>query len=243
MSTSTKVEEIFLPIPEFKGFYEVSDLGNVRSLYTGRNMKPWNNNKGYACVRLTMLGKQYNRLIHRLVLLAHAGDPGPNMEGNHKDGDKQNNHLFNLEWATSSENKQHAQRIGLNDNKFENNPGSVLNLQLVNEIKLVAMRIRIPVKEMAEIMMVHPRTIRDILNGKSWKNSLDFRKSSDDDDIEEWGKNGERPLEQMIRDVVQPGRIHAWGPYDQIPYKFLQRPLKHYNIKGNQKLNLHTIFP
>ena len=69
--------------------------------------------KGYPMVVLWQYGKPYARLIHRLMAQAYIPNPENKPEVNHKDGDKTNNFLNNLEWATSRENRLHGYKLGL----------------------------------------------------------------------------------------------------------------------------------
>lgn len=89
--------------------YEISSAGNVRNKYTGNTLKPMLNNKGYARVKLG--GRYY--LIHRLVAQAFIPNNQSKPQVNHKDGDKLNNHVKNLEWVTDQENREHALINGL----------------------------------------------------------------------------------------------------------------------------------
>lgn len=100
----------------FEGNYEVSDLGRVRSIKTSQGtkrerLKKFSERSGYLYVNLWKENKPYNEAVHRAV--AKAFLPNPKATVNHIDGDKHNNRLSNLEWATHSENHKHAFRIGL----------------------------------------------------------------------------------------------------------------------------------
>lgn len=77
----------------------------------GRPMFPAITKKGYCRIGLSRHNRKHSFSVHRLVLLAFVGKN--NLECNHKDGNKQNNNLSNLEYVTSSENMLHAFRIGL----------------------------------------------------------------------------------------------------------------------------------
>lgn len=111
--------ENWLPVTGFEDFYEVSNLGRVRSLdrivrrgpdgsgYTvspGRIRKLALNTNGYPCVPLSVDGRQHMKQVHRLVAEAFLGNPGNGMEVCHIDGDRTNAALDNLRWDTRSGN-------------------------------------------------------------------------------------------------------------------------------------------
>ena len=110
----------------FEGRYEVSDEGDVRGLdrtrkdrwgydipIKGRVMKQQQNKFGYMMVPLGTGTKQKKLCaVHRLVLIAFT-EHRPDMQVNHKDGDKTNNHISNLEWVTAKQNCEHRQASGL----------------------------------------------------------------------------------------------------------------------------------
>ncbi len=70
-------------------------------------------NGGYAKVIIKVNGVSHNKLVHRLVAQAFIPNPENKPQVNHKDGDKSNNNVFNLEWCTASENNIHAHKMGL----------------------------------------------------------------------------------------------------------------------------------
>ena len=112
-------EEVWKPIKGFEGLYEVSNLGNIKSFprkYTIKKEKILSScimNNGYLCVALSKNHKGKTYLIHRLV--AETFIPNPNNYSciNHKDGNKLNNKIDNLEWCSYSYNSKEAYRIGL----------------------------------------------------------------------------------------------------------------------------------
>jgi len=114
------MKEEWKPITGFEGTYEISSLGSVRVIPAGRRfpagyvMKPRLGAWGYLYVNLSKNGKRIKTLkIHRLVAQHFIPNPDNKVDVNHKDGDKQNNLIPNLEWATKSENTLHAFRTGL----------------------------------------------------------------------------------------------------------------------------------
>lgn len=111
----------------YENFYQVSNLGNVRSIertfvnsrgekraLVAGPIKAHGNHKGYSKVKLCGLSKRKNFFIHRLVAVAFLENPLNKEQINHVDGVKTNNKVENLEWATASENNKHAIATGLN---------------------------------------------------------------------------------------------------------------------------------
>jgi hypothetical protein len=92
--------------------YTIREDGQVQSRF-GRVIKQQFDGPGYARVELWRDGEGRKYLVHRLVAQAFIPNPDGKPQVNHIDGDKQNNALTNLEWATQSENQLHAYRAGL----------------------------------------------------------------------------------------------------------------------------------
>lgn len=109
--------EKFISIKNYEGLYEVSNLGNVKSLITNRILKSSFDNCGYKIITLCKDGKKLTKTIHRLVALNWIGES--NLDVNHKDGYKYNNKLENLEFITKSQNTIHAIKNGLYKPNFE----------------------------------------------------------------------------------------------------------------------------
>lgn len=107
--------EVWKTIKDFPN-YEVSNTGKVRNKETKYIIRPLNGSNGYLSVRIRKQHGDYekpSRLIHRLVAEAFLGGKHPDLQVNHKDGNKHNNHVNNLEWCTRKENSQHALSLGL----------------------------------------------------------------------------------------------------------------------------------
>ena len=88
--------------------YSVSDDGHVRNDRTGHILKMHEMNRGYLDVLLCNNGISQNKTVHRLVAEAFIPNPECKPQVNHKDGNKKNNHVSNLEWVTNSENQLHC---------------------------------------------------------------------------------------------------------------------------------------
>jgi hypothetical protein len=111
-------KEIWKDIKHYEGFYQVSNLGNVRSVPRNGTVKYYkilkpNNVKGYYQVTLQKKGKKKIYKVHRLVAKTFIKNTYNKREVNHIDGNKLNNVVTNLEWVTSSENQIHAFKMGL----------------------------------------------------------------------------------------------------------------------------------
>jgi len=108
------MEEIWKPVVGYEGLYEISNLGKVKSLKYGKEriLKSSKNKVGYLMVSLFKDGKHKIYKVHRLV--ASAFIPNNDLfktEVNHKDENKENNNIENLEWCTHKYNINYGTRI------------------------------------------------------------------------------------------------------------------------------------
>lgn len=114
-------------IEGYEGLYQVSNLGKVKSLSriiirsNGRQhtvkekyIKQFQDKCGYMVAYLCKCGKKSNCRVHRLVANAFIPNLKNKPQVNHKDGNKTNNNVNNLEWCTNGENQIHAFQYGLN---------------------------------------------------------------------------------------------------------------------------------
>jgi len=113
--------EIWRPVPEYEGIYEVSSLGRIKSLARKTNnqygkkdmiMRPgWICNKnGYLFVYLSKNGCRTRYLVHRLVATVFIPNPYNLPLVNHKDCNPNNNHVENLEWCDAKYNINYGDR-------------------------------------------------------------------------------------------------------------------------------------
>jgi len=100
-------------IKGYEGSYQVSDLGKVKSIKSGKEkiLKNTNDMAGYLKINLYKNGVRKTRKVHRLVLLAFKDNIEKKPHGNHIDKIRTNNRIDNLEWCTSTENSQHSSKF------------------------------------------------------------------------------------------------------------------------------------
>jgi len=94
-------------------YFGVTPDGRVKNMISERWLSICDNGNGYKQVFVCVRNKHYMRYVHRLVAECYLPNPNNLPEVNHKDGNKANNNVDNLEWCTRSENQQHAIRTGL----------------------------------------------------------------------------------------------------------------------------------
>jgi hypothetical protein len=142
--------EIWKDIEGYEGLYQVSNLGRIKSLerkvknqfneyiIKEKIKKLSDNGHGYLHLTLYKNGKFKQFYIHRIVAEAFLSNSKNYLEINHKDGNKQNNCIDNLEWCTSSQNKKHAFKIGLKiSKKGRDNDKSIKIKQMDKNNKLI----------------------------------------------------------------------------------------------------------
>jgi len=108
--------EVYRDIEGYEGLYQVSNLGNVKSLNYGRTgkeklLKLYKGNNGYLYITLYKNKKQKLSLVHRLVALTFIPNPNNLKEINHKDENPLNNMVENLEWCDRKYNNTYGNRI------------------------------------------------------------------------------------------------------------------------------------
>ena len=112
-------DEVWKDVLDFEGLYKVSDKGNIYSMERknsigkkcgGRMLRPSYHTNGYLQVDLRKDGIRISKLIHRLVAEAFIPNTNSHLEINHKDENKTNNNVENLEWCTREYNMNHGTR-------------------------------------------------------------------------------------------------------------------------------------
>ena len=90
----------FEPLKNYEGIYNINKLGVVTNK-DGKTIKPFVNEDGYLCLSLHKNGRKRNLYLHRLLCIQYITNPNKKLykEINHKDRNRQNNKLNNLEWC------------------------------------------------------------------------------------------------------------------------------------------------
>lgn len=178
------VREIWKDIEGQIGRYQISNIGNVKSLdrvvfnngsklngnRKGVILKKSINGAGYLYVNFWIDGRNKSIRIHRLVAAAFCFGYENGLHVNHKDGNKLNNHFSNLEWCTPSHNIRHAIRTGLNPR----GKGDKSNHKIVSEYDVLKIRFDylngISQKDIAlNYPQISAGTVKNILGRRTWK--------------------------------------------------------------------------
>jgi hypothetical protein len=164
--------EIWKPCVGYEWNYEVSNLGRVRSIGKGIILKTKIDKGGYETIpSMYDINRNVKTVkVHRLVALAFIPNPRNVAQVNHKDGDKLNNRVENLEWCTHKENFIHAKLHGLRP-KGEDHGRHKLTWNDVNYIRRVHCKgdLIFGAKALAEKFNVTPRVISLIIRNEIWK--------------------------------------------------------------------------
>ena len=104
-----EAQEVWAPIAQAPN-YSVSSTGRVRNDITGKILKPYSC-KGYQRIKLAVNGSSKDFKIHRLVAQAFIDNPDQLPQINHRDEDKSNNCIWNLEWCTNKYNCNYGSKV------------------------------------------------------------------------------------------------------------------------------------
>ena len=155
--------------------YSVDEMGNVYSrprLGTkGGMLTPIVSKTGYHVVMLAPSRRPVK--VHHLVAMCFMENPDCLPILNHKDGNKLNNAVDNLEWCTFKQNSQHASAMGLlYDARGENSPTAKLTREQVEEIRArYTPRCRVNgARAIARDLNVEKTTVLSVVHRKSWTN-------------------------------------------------------------------------
>lgn len=132
--------EIWESHPEYVGI-EVSTLGRVRTLdkvvstekstqfFKGRILKPASNSRGYLTVAVKVNDKFISKSVHRLIAQTFIDNTDNLPQVNHKDCNRKNNDVSNLEWCTASYNRRYREKYGVSSAEAKGRPLFAINLE------------------------------------------------------------------------------------------------------------------
>jgi len=185
------MNNIWEPVYEYEGLYEVSRFGDVigidrtvirkttlkNGLYVeqelkikGRILKPDISNQGYYMVSLFKNGKSTRFYVHRLVGVAFVDNPNNLPQINHLDSDRLNNFYQNLEWSTQKQNMQHCVKMGRHKPSYckgEQCGNSKLTEKQVLEMR--SLHYKVSYRNLAKMFGVSDVTVHRILKRRIWK--------------------------------------------------------------------------
>lgn len=163
--------------------YEVNIFGEVRSvdrvciysdgrkfIHKGKTLNQYYGRGGYYNIKVSVGGKHKTINVHRLVAETFIENPHNKPQVNHIDGDKTNNNVNNLEWATQSENTQHA----YDNNLITVNRGSDAYNSILTDSEVIEIRMRYEIENITHKQLsceygVTKGTIGDICRRQRWK--------------------------------------------------------------------------
>lgn len=151
-------------------FYDIYPDGSIISHsfnHNGKHIKSHKSYNGYLRVPINVDKKRLTFSVHRLVALTFIPNPKNLPTVNHIDGNKQNNNMDNLEWASVKDNVLHAHKIGLRNYTGEKNPKARLTNSQVRQI--FKLRGKLTQIKIAEKFNVSRSAISCIFSGQNWK--------------------------------------------------------------------------
>jgi hypothetical protein len=166
-----KVKEVWKEC--FFGYYAISSMGRVKRVRSGHGTKAGRictrhlTKDGYVIVPISVRGSGCNHYVHKLVAEIFIRPRPPGKEVNHKDGDKHNCSVGNLEYITHRENMDHATRLGLRV-KGSRCTGSKLTATKVRRIRRLFATGNYKKIELARRFGVSGPSMLGILSGKYW---------------------------------------------------------------------------
>jgi hypothetical protein len=165
--------EIWKPIKNFEGLYEVSDQGRIKSLIRKqeRIRKPSKQKSGYLQVTLNKKGKPYYKWVHRIVAETFLNQIDGKNYVNHKDGNKHNNIPENLEYCTMAENNYHAGQLNLKP-IGSNHTNSKLTHEDLKHVRDLLNMGNLTHKEIAKKFGLHRTAISRIARGESYRKEI-----------------------------------------------------------------------
>lgn len=163
------IEVVNVKETKYKNYYVTKD-GRVISKKRNIEIKPNIKKTGYANAILSVEGKILHKSIHRLVAETYIPNPDGKPCVNHKDGNKLNNCVDNLEWCTYQENMDHAIKMGLKRSmKGSNNPHAKITSEIAEQIR-ADYKIISSYRKVARKYGIDYTSVADIVKFRTWNN-------------------------------------------------------------------------
>lgn len=181
-----KINEKWKDIPGFEGWYQASNFGKIRSkkrvvYYHGSDRKqnypsiiliPGVTESGYSTITLCLFGKRHTRRVCRLIGLTFIPNPKNKPQINHKDGNKRNDAVSNLEWSSGSENQLHRYRVLKKGAPVgELNSNSKMNSKGVIKLRKMYSTGKFTQSELGLMFGVSQSTVYDIIKNNLWRHT------------------------------------------------------------------------
>lgn len=176
------MKEIWKPVKNYEGFYEVSNFGKVRSLdrvfptkkgvvkcTKGKVMNLTLKDNGYKTVMLSVGGESKRFHVHRLVSEAFIYNSSRKPIVNHKNGIKADNNVKNLEWVTHRENVEHALKNNLTPVGMQCKYSKLTDEKILAIKRLYRLNPNFSKIKIAKKLKISDSTVHKIIRNKRWK--------------------------------------------------------------------------
>lgn len=161
-------KEIFIDVVDYENLYQISNCGRVLGVKNGYILRPKICKTGYQMVTLSKNSKLKYFLVHRLVLFHFDRAPKQGEECRHKDGNKLNNNILNLEWGTHKENIKDRTKHGKAAIGVKNGMAKLTEEQ-VKDIRQMYKTGRYTHRDLSTLFNINRKGIYQILNNFIWK--------------------------------------------------------------------------
>ena len=165
--------EIWKDIKGYEGKYQASSYGRIRNA-KGKVLKTYTDKCGYQLIGLYKDGKSKTFRVHRIIYETLVGDIPIDLQINHKDFNRSNNKVSNLEVTTREENVRHSLQNTIRANSYDENGNRIskgnskINREIAEEIRTIYATKDVTYKELAKNYGIKRSTVGDIVTGKSW---------------------------------------------------------------------------